>query len=118
MAAPGTCRPLSSIRERWRRRRDSRPARRHADSRTVNAPSPAGGVATPATPGSRDDAAATYRLWALGAAAAALTLATPFAFRLGGDNYYMAMTIPAGLVALAATSVAERAPTKQALWFI
>src|SRR5690348_12224079 len=42
-------------------------------------------------------------------------LATPFAFRVGGDNYYMAMTMPAGFVALAAARVAERAPLKQAL---
>ena len=47
--------------------------------------------------------AAIYWLWALGAVTVALTLATPAAFRIGGDNYYMAMTIPAGLIALAAS---------------
>lgn len=64
------------------------------------------------------DAAAPYRLWALGVAAVALTAATPFAFRAGGDNVYMALAITTGLVAIAATAAAARAPERTALWTI
>jgi len=67
---------------------------------------------------STDATIAIYRLSALGAVIVALTLATPFAYRIGGDNYYMAMTIPAGLAALIATWVAERAPDRKAIWVI
>lgn len=61
---------------------------------------------------------ALYRLAALGAVVAILTLATPFAFRAGGDNAYMALAGLAGLVAVAATWTAERAPAARALWLI
>lgn len=72
------------------------------------------------------DAAATLpgapsalrRLTLLGAAATILVLATPFAFREGGDNTYMAFAIVTGLIAAAATHVAERCPTTRALWLI
>ena len=59
-----------------------------------------------------------YGLVALGALTAALTLATPFAFQAWGDNGYMALTIPAGIVAIFATRAAERAPTRRALILI
>jgi len=42
----------------------------------------------------------------------------PFAFEAGGDNVFMALTIPACLLAIAATRLAERAPTHRALWLI
>jgi alpha-1,6-mannosyltransferase len=57
-------------------------------------------------------------LAAAGAALAALTLLTPFAFRAGGDNAYIALAIPAGLLTLVAARLAERAPVTQALWLI
>lgn len=53
-----------------------------------------------------------------GAGLAALTLVTPFAFRASGDNVYMALTITAGLLTIAAARVAKRAPVTQALWLI
>jgi alpha-1,6-mannosyltransferase len=58
------------------------------------------------------------RLALLGAATSALVLATPFAFWHGGDNTYMVFAIATGLVAAAATRVAERCPATQALWLI
>jgi hypothetical protein len=59
-----------------------------------------------------------FLLAATGAVIAALTLATPFAFKTFGDNAFMAMTIPAGLLTIAATAQAERAPPTRALWLI
>ena len=59
-----------------------------------------------------------YPLVSIGAIFAGLTLVTPFAFQAGGDNAFIALTIPAGLLTLAATHVAERIPTKRALWLI
>ncbi|MEZ5788887.1 MAG: glycosyltransferase 87 family protein [Xanthobacteraceae bacterium] len=64
------------------------------------------------------DAANPYRLWALGAVAVALTAAAPFAFRAHGDNAYIALALLTGLVALAATSVAQRTSQRLALWTI
>lgn len=57
-------------------------------------------------------------LTAIGAVIVGLTLATPFAFENFGDNAFMALTIPAGLLAIAATAQAERTPTTRALWLI
>jgi alpha-1,6-mannosyltransferase len=59
-----------------------------------------------------------YPLVSIGAIFAGLTLVTPFAFQAGGDNAFIALAIPAGLLTLAATHVAERIPTKRALWLI
>lgn len=64
------------------------------------------------------EAGAIPRLWLLGAVVTAITLATPFVFRAGGDNYYMACAIATGLVAMAATVAAERAPVRHALLVI
>jgi alpha-1,6-mannosyltransferase len=61
---------------------------------------------------------AFYQLCALAVALIALTLATPRAFAIWGDNGYIALTVPAAFVALAATRVAERGPTVRSLWFI
>jgi len=57
-------------------------------------------------------------LCGLAAVLVALTLATPPAFKAFGDNGYMALTVPAALVALAASRVAEGAPVKRTLWII
>ena len=59
-----------------------------------------------------------YLLAGLGAISAGLTLVTPFAFRAGGDNAFIAPAVAASLLALAATHVAERTPTPRALWLI
>jgi alpha-1,6-mannosyltransferase len=58
------------------------------------------------------------RMGLLGATTMALTLATPFVFRAGGDNAYMVMAVATGLVAIVATSVAERAPSAKIFWMI
>jgi alpha-1,6-mannosyltransferase len=62
--------------------------------------------------------AAFYQLCGLAAVLVTLTLLTPLAFKGWGDNGYMALTIPAALVALAATRVAERGAAVRALWLI
>jgi hypothetical protein len=59
-----------------------------------------------------------YPLAVIGAAFAGLTLAAPFAFQAGGDNAFIALAVPAGLLALAAAHVAERTPANRALWLI
>jgi alpha-1,6-mannosyltransferase len=59
-----------------------------------------------------------HLLAGIGAVVVALTLMTPFAFEAGGDNAFMALTIPAGLLAIAATQLAERVPSGRALWLI
>ena len=57
-------------------------------------------------------------LSAIGAVIVGLTLATPFAFERFGDNAFMVLSIPAGLLTIAATAQAERTPTTRALWLI
>jgi len=59
-----------------------------------------------------------YLLAGIGVVIAGLTLATPTAFENLGDNAFMALTIPVGLLTIAATALAERASQKQALWLI
>jgi alpha-1,6-mannosyltransferase len=59
-----------------------------------------------------------YQLCALAVLLVALTMMTPLALKVWGDNGYMALTVPAGLVALAATYVAERGPVVRSLWLI
>jgi alpha-1,6-mannosyltransferase len=59
-----------------------------------------------------------YPLAGIGVAFAGLTLAAPFAFQAGGDNAFIALAVPAGLLTLAATRVAERTPGYGALWLI
>jgi alpha-1,6-mannosyltransferase len=61
---------------------------------------------------------AYYQLSALAFVLVALTLVTPLAFKAWGDNGYIALTIPAGLVAWAATWVASRGPTIRSLRLI
>jgi hypothetical protein len=69
-------------------------------------------------PAAVTDNTALYWLGALGIVVAALTIATPFAFRAAGDNAYMALAIPTGFAALAAACMAERASATKALWLI
>jgi alpha-1,6-mannosyltransferase len=59
-----------------------------------------------------------YLLAGIGAALAGLTAVMPFAFQARGDNAFIALTIPTCLLTIAATHVAERVPTKRALWLI
>ena len=59
-----------------------------------------------------------YLLAGIGAILTGLTLVTPFAFQAGGDNAFIALAIPASLLTLMATRVAERTPTNRALWLI
>ena len=60
---------------------------------------------------------ALYHLVLCGTGIVLLTLAAPFAFEVGGDNAFIALAIPAALLAIPATAVAERAP-RRALWLI
>jgi hypothetical protein len=59
-----------------------------------------------------------YLLAGIGVVLAGLTLATPFAFETYGDNAFIALAISAGLLTIAATHLAERAPPDRALWLI
>src|SRR5262245_60120193 len=59
-----------------------------------------------------------YPLAGIGLAFAGLTVAAPFAFQTGGDNAFIALAIPAGLLTLAAAQAAEGTPTGRALWLI
>jgi alpha-1,6-mannosyltransferase len=59
-----------------------------------------------------------YLLTGIGVVLAGLTLATPFAFETYGDNAFIALTISAGLLTIAATHLAERAAPDRALWLI
>lgn len=68
--------------------------------------------------GRTDDTTALLALGCLGAIATALVVATPFAFRAGGDHAYMGFAIATGFVAMAATGVAERAPNTRTLCLI
>jgi alpha-1,6-mannosyltransferase len=54
----------------------------------------------------------------IGAILVGLTLVTPFAFEAFGDNAFIALAIAAGLLTVAATHLAERAPPRRALWLI
>jgi alpha-1,6-mannosyltransferase len=65
-----------------------------------------------------DGVSSLLLLTAIGVVIVGLTSATPFAFETFGDNAFMAMTIPAGLLTIAATAQAERAAPALALWLI
>jgi hypothetical protein len=58
------------------------------------------------------------RLIGVAVALIALTSVTPFAFRALGDNAYIALTVVAALLAIAATRLAERMPPDRVLWLI
>ena len=57
-------------------------------------------------------------LWLLAIAVVATTLAVPTAFQFWGDHGYMAVAPATGFAALLATTIAERAPARHALWLI
>ncbi|MBI3434494.1 MAG: DUF2029 domain-containing protein [Proteobacteria bacterium] len=57
-------------------------------------------------------------LWLIAGLLVAITIATPWAFRAAGDNVYMLFAVAAGLLAMTATPLAERAPAAAALWLI
>jgi alpha-1,6-mannosyltransferase len=78
-------------------------------------PNAAGSSASQA---SAKELSALYGLAGIGAILAVLTFAAPFAFRAGGDNAFIALAIPCGLLTIAAAYVAERVPTTRALWLI
>jgi alpha-1,6-mannosyltransferase len=59
-----------------------------------------------------------HLLAGIGALLAGLSLVTPFAFKAYGDNAFIALTIAAGLLAIVATRLADRAPPDRALWLI
>jgi alpha-1,6-mannosyltransferase len=59
-----------------------------------------------------------HLLAGIGVVLVALTLVTPLAFETLGDNAFIALTIAAGLLVIAATSLAERVPPARALWLI
>lgn len=58
------------------------------------------------------------RLIGIAAALIALTSVTPFAFRTLGDNAFIALTMVAALLTIAASRLAERAPPDRVLWLI
>ena len=74
------------------------------------------GLAQPAA--SAEKQRPLYPLAGIGVALAGLTVAAPFAFRAGGDNAFIALAIPAGLLTLAAAQAAERTAVNRALWLI
>jgi alpha-1,6-mannosyltransferase len=59
-----------------------------------------------------------YGLLALAALTTVFTISTPFAFQAWGDNGYMAVTIPAGVMAMLATRFAERTTERNTLILI
>ena len=67
---------------------------------------------------SADKVPPLHLLAGIGAVLVALTLVTPFAFEAGGDNAFIALTIPAGLLTIVATHLAERVPLDRALWLV
>src|SRR5260370_6541740 len=67
---------------------------------------------------SANNVAPLHLLAGIAAMLVALTLATPFAFEAGGDNAFIALTIPAGLLTIVATHLAERVPLDRALWLV
>jgi alpha-1,6-mannosyltransferase len=66
----------------------------------------------------RPERTAFHQLCALALALVALTLATPFAFNVFGDNGYIALMVPAGFIAWTASHIAERAGVVRSLWVI
>jgi hypothetical protein len=59
-----------------------------------------------------------YLLACIGAVLAGLTLVIPFAFETYGDNAFIALSITAGLLVIAATRLAERMAPNRALWLV
>jgi hypothetical protein len=72
-------------------------------------------IAVNANPGANLD---WYGLIVVGALTTLLMLLTPFAFEAWGDNGYMAVTIPTGMLVVMATRFAERTTNRNALVLI
>jgi alpha-1,6-mannosyltransferase len=82
----------------------------------VSAPQPiAIGGSEYAPPSSRS---ALSELIVVGGVVAALVAATPFAFRAGGDNAYIATAVVIGILTCVAAALAARAQGRRALLFI
>jgi alpha-1,6-mannosyltransferase len=82
----------------------------------VSAPQPiAIGGSEYAPPSSRS---ALSELIVVGGVVAALVAATPFAFRAGGDNAYIATAVVTGILTCVAAALAARAQGRRALLFI
>lgn len=64
------------------------------------------------------DTAATGGLAIIGGTLVAVTVAAGFAFKAWGDNGFIALAVPAAMLVLPATRMAERSETKRALWLI
>jgi alpha-1,6-mannosyltransferase len=75
----------------------------------------AGEIVVAAKGGDRDS---LFRLSLVAVAITLLTLATVPATRAGGDYAYVSLAVIAGLLALAATRIAERTTGARALWLI
>ena len=61
---------------------------------------------------------AGYGLWCIAFLIVAATVATPFAFRSGGDPAYVVLALSVGLLAWFASNLAEQTPRTQTLWLI
>jgi alpha-1,6-mannosyltransferase len=61
---------------------------------------------------------ALTKLVVVGGVIAALVAATPFAFRAGGDNAYIAVAVVTGILTYAAAALAGRAQGRRVLFFI
>jgi len=61
---------------------------------------------------------ALTKLFVVGGVIAALTAATPFVFRAGGDNAYIAVAVVTSILTYAAAVLAGRAKGRQVLFFI
>lgn len=64
------------------------------------------------------DTATTGGLAIIGGTLIALTVAAALAFKAWGDNGFIALAVPAALLVLPATRLAERSTTTRALWLI
>lgn len=65
-----------------------------------------------------DEGSSITSLAIVGGLLTALNIAAPFAFKAGGANAFIAVTVPAALLALTATRIIERTPTARALWLV
>jgi alpha-1,6-mannosyltransferase len=82
----------------------------------VSAPQPIANAGSECAPPS--SRSALTRLVAVGGVIAALVAATPFAFRDGGDNAYIAVTVITGILTYAAAALAGHAQGRRVLFFI
>ena len=64
------------------------------------------------------EAAALKRLWLLGVAIVVSTGLAAYTIQVAGDNAFILIALTSGFLAMAATRVAEGAPTRKMLWWI